>query len=138
MLKFVRAGAAADDIAAVLARRFLFEGPTVITHVPTAATRIRQRGYDQAALIARSLSQATGIPYSSLLIRQNSARQVGRTREQRRQQVAEAFKTTNRRLNTHVLLVDDVLTTGATCEAAARLLRQSGAHRVSAVVFAAA
>jgi predicted amidophosphoribosyltransferase len=101
---------------------------------------VRQRGYDQALLIAKSLSQRLGRPYVPLLARMGDQRQVGHSRITRLNQMEGAFRPLNTMIlkNRHVLLVDDVLTTGATCEAAARILRSNGAKRVSAAVFAVA
>lgn len=139
-LKFARAQAAARDIAAALAPLPPLESCQIITYVSTAPARIRLRGYDQARLIARELSRLTGLPCAALLARASSVRQVGNNRATRLQQMQHAFGVTHvgRLQNKHVLLVDDVITTGATCEAAARALRAAGAKAVSAVVFAAA
>lgn len=140
-LKYERAQAAAEDVAVAIAGRMPFEGDNyIITHVPTVAARVRARGYDQAALIAREFSGITGIPYTPLLARMGEGRQVGQTRAMRQQQMQRAFYAVQVPMvqKRHILLVDDVLTTGATCEAAARTLCQAGAKRVSAVVFAAA
>ncbi len=137
-LKFERKRAAAQDMAAILAVCIPL-GVTLVSYIPTAPSRVRQRGYDQAALIARALARELGLPYSPLLARLGNGRQVGQTRAQRRQQMRGAFRPTRPGLlNQHVLLIDDVLTTGATCEAAAQSLRAAGAKRVSAAVFAAA
>lgn len=139
-LKFARAQAAAEDIAAALAARISVRQETVVTHVPTAPQRVRQRGYDQAALIAKSLARQLGLPYLPLLVRSGTQRQLGQHRDVRKQQMTDAFRVaTNPMLaGKHILLVDDVLTTGATCESAARVLRHAGAKRVSAAVFAVA
>lgn len=138
-LKFARARAAANDIARTLAARYTLPDDIVITHIPTVPARVRMRGYDQAALIARALAAYTGLPYASLLVRQGMDRQVGHGRRVRQQQMQDAFRPRKPQLlKRHVLLVDDVLTTGATCEAAARILRAAGVRRVSAMVFAAA
>lgn len=139
-LKFARAQAAAEDVAHALAIRYSFQGDILITHVPTATQRIRQRGYDQAALIAKALARQLGQPYLPLLARVGAQRQLGQHRNVRKLQMSEAFRPLNGKQhdNKHILLVDDVLTTGATCEAAARTIRQSGAKRVSAIVFAVA
>ncbi|HSW66010.1 MAG TPA: phosphoribosyltransferase family protein [Bacillota bacterium] len=138
-LKFGRKRMAARDIALALAARFSKIDATLVSHIPTAPSRVRQRGYDQAALIARALARELGLPYAPLLMRLSNDRQVGRTRIQRRQQMRGAFRVTRPELlNQHVLLIDDVLTTGATCEAAAQTLQKAGAKRVSAAVFAAA
>jgi ComF family protein len=136
-LKFERARAAAIDIAYTIVLGAAVPEDVVICHVPTADARVRERGYDQAALIARQLSRLTGRPYAPLLLRTGQQRQVGKQRTTRREQMKDAFRTIAMPVPPpHVLLVDDVLTTGATCEAAARTLRHAGVKRVSAVVFA--
>lgn len=138
-LKFARAKAAAKTIAEALAGKLPAE-EILITHVPTAPSRIRERGYDQAALIARAVAKQTGLPNTPLLARANDWRQVGQQRQARLRHMKDAFRVRGAPLlqNKHVLIIDDVLTTGATCEAAARTLRQAGAKRVSAAVFAVA
>ncbi|HSX29899.1 MAG TPA: phosphoribosyltransferase family protein [Candidatus Saccharimonadales bacterium] len=139
-LKFERADAAAIDVARAMALRGLVSNDVVITHIPTVPARVRLRGYDQAALIARELARVTGAAYTPLLARTGGGRQVGQTRAVRRAQMQQAFRPLRPHVvqNKHVLLIDDVLTTGATCEAAARVLREAGAKRVSALVFAVA
>lgn len=139
-LKFERAQAAARDIALAVATSLPSGLEVIITHIPTAPSRVRLRGYDQAALIARELSRLTALPYAPLLARKNDTRQVGQKRASRQAQMQDAFRAlhTPALQGRHIMLVDDVLTTGATCEAAARVLKATGARRVSAVVFAVA
>jgi ComF family protein len=139
-LKFERAQAAARDIAAAMAGMLPADSCEIITYVPTASSRVRLRGYDQAQLIAKELARLQSVPCASLLVRAASARQVGQGRAVRLEQMQHAFRAvhTNRFQKQRVLLVDDVITTGATCEAAAQALRQAGASTVSAAVFAAA
>lgn len=136
-IKFDRAGAAAKILASVMAAH-LPPQPigTVITHAPTAASRIRQRGYDQAQLIARQLAILCDVPYRPLLGRSGRTRQVGANRQQRQAQLKSAFTVRSTALPNHVLLVDDVLTTGATIEAAARQLKTAGVQTVNAALFA--
>lgn len=112
----------------------------IITHVPTAHARVRMRGFDQAQLLARQIAAIRKATYTPLLLRMSNKRQVGRRREERKKQMAEAFVATNlgKLQNKHILLVDDVITTGSTLEAAAATLKTAGVSRVSAVVFAAA
>ena len=140
LLKFERAKAAAELMATILAAHYGLEKDVIITHVPTVGQRVRQRGYDQAALIARNLSRFTGLPYAPLLSRLGHQRQLGQSRAIRKEQMEQAFRPLKTQITQgkHVLLIDDVLTTGATCEAAARVLRRAGAKRVSAAVFAVA
>ncbi|HET7060363.1 MAG TPA: phosphoribosyltransferase family protein [Candidatus Saccharimonadales bacterium] len=137
-LKFQGAQAA----AAIMARQMApLIGPdrqeAIIVPVPTAARRARQRGYDQAKLIAHQLVKRTGLQYHDCLCRHGQAHQVGASREQRLVQLQTAFQVKKRLApGSHLILVDDVLTTGATLEAAAGTLKTAGANRIDAVVFA--
>lgn len=112
----------------------------LLVPAPTASRRVRQRGYDQAVLFARELSKTTGLTTSRLLARQGQAHQVGAGRADRLRHLRNAFRSTRPEAvkGKHVILVDDVLTTGATLEMAAKELRRAGAQRVDALVFAQA
>lgn len=138
-LKFERAQGAAQVIAALMAETLPhFESQTVITFVSTATSRRRQRGYDQAELIARELSKITGLTFSEYLRRYGQSRQVGSSRKTRQKQLSEAFgpQKLDEIQGKEVLLVDDIVTTGATLEAAAEVLRKSGAKKIYATTFA--
>lgn len=113
---------------------------SVIVPVPTASARVRQRGYDQATLLAKELSRLSGLPRRRLLSRQGQAHQVGANRQQRLAQLENAFcvNSASGVSAIRLILVDDVLTTGATLEAAARSLQRAGARHVEAVVYAQA
>lgn len=139
-LKFQGAQAAAEDMATLLARRFTFDKDTLFVPVPTATSRVRQRGYDQAQLLARELGRTMGVPYLSCLRRLGQHHQVGSGRQARLTQLRHAYRCIRPELvrNVHVVLVDDVLTSGATLEAAAKVIKAGGAKRVSALVFAQA
>lgn len=138
-LKFERSKAASDVIADWLdAQLPLIDPGVVVVNVPTANSRVRMRGYDQSKLIARGFAAKRGLVYCEGLLRLGSARQVGAMRKERLQQLERAFcsKNIEKFQGKPVLLVDDVLTTGATIEAAARTLRQAGAKSIEAAVFA--
>lgn len=141
-LKFERTQAAAKDIARAMAARLAFVDveQLIVTYVPTANACVRMRGYDQAQLIARELARELGVPYAALLARVGSARQLGASRELRHAQLGNAFRPLKpyATRKASVLLVDDVITTGSTLEAAAATLKTAGAKIVHAAVFARA
>jgi len=113
---------------------------TVIVHIPAATTHIRQRGFDQSALIARELAALLKLPHFHALARSGQQRQVGSSQQTRRLQMKDAFRVVSSEAieNADVLLVDDVLTTGSTLESAGLALKRGGAKTVSAAVFAQA
>jgi ComF family protein len=112
-----------------------------IVPMPLHWVRRWQRGFNQADLLARGLSRPLGVPVIRALARARAtAPQAGLTRAQRRANVAGSFRVRDRAAvaGRHVLLVDDVMTTGATLSAAAAVLKRAGAHRVTAVTVARA
>lgn len=111
---------------------------TVVCPVPTAPGRVRRRGYDQSDIIARRLAKRLKSSHKPLLGRLTGTRQVGSTKRQRRVNMKSAFyiKNSLHVKNNKVMLIDDVLTTGATLEAAAKILLDNGAQRVCAATFA--
>jgi ComF family protein len=139
-LKFVGAQSAAQDMAAAMAPLVDANSGPIVVHVPTATSRVRARGYDQARLLARELAAHTKLHHACWLVRLDQKRQVGASRKERLEQLAGAFRLSRFAdvAGAHILLVDDVLTTGATLEAAAAVLKQAGAKRVDAIVFARA
>lgn len=137
-LKFSRTKPAAHLIALYLHETVPTLSPnTVITFVPTATSRVRQRGYDQAQLIAKTFAKYRGLPCRALLVRHGQSRQVGSDRKHRLEQAVKNYQSKQEIENgTEVLLIDDILTTGATLEASAKVLQQAGAKTVNAAVFA--
>jgi ComF family protein len=106
----------------------------VLVPVPLHPRRMRERGFNQAALIARELGRRTGRPCGdrALVRREDTVPQAGLTAAARRRNVARAFAVRRRGLvaGRIVALVDDVFTTGATAYACARVLREAGAREV--------
>ena len=104
---------------------------TVIAHIPRARRKIRLLGFDQAGLLARKLSRLTGIPYLPLLQRaRDGGEQKKLTQRARQENLKNAFSVKESPRGLVVILVDDVVTTGAGMAEATRLLRRNGALRV--------
>ena len=135
--KFAGARAAAAPLGhAIAAQLPLLTPETLIVPIPTTPTRIRQRGYDHALLLAKAVGQEIQLPIAPLLSREHDARQVGATRSQRFAQAATAFYASKLPYPRPILLIDDVVTTGATLDAAAKVLISAGATSVNAAVIA--
>ena len=114
----------------------------VVVPVPLHAARLRERGYNQAALLARAMARQVGLPVGEQsLIRQHATvPQVELSAEQRRENVSDAFHCSGDGVaGKRVLLIDDVCTTGATLEACAIALYDEGqARSVHALTLARA
>lgn len=118
----------------------LLEAADRIVPMPLSAQRLQERGYNQALELARHLCPPDKLDLRSLQRLPSPFHQVGATQLQRQLQAAHSFWLRPEALpalrGQRVLLIDDVMTTGATLHAAARTLRQAGAASVSALVLA--
>jgi len=135
-LKFGSRLGLADDAAAMIAGRApagLLVG--TIVPVPAAPLRRRKRGFDTAEAIATRLAKRCGLPLAPCLVRAESRRQVGRRRAERLADPPRVSAVSH--VPDEAVLVDDVMTTGATLGACAEALRSGGATRVVAVTLAA-
>src|SRR5690606_1874466 len=119
-----------------------FSEAAVIIPVPLHRIKMRRRGYNQSASFASGLSQSMrkAVTADVLVRTKASESQTRMNRHERYENVRDAFKVQNQEAisGRHVLLVDDVLTTGATIEACAEALLNEGADKVSAVTIAKA
>ncbi len=113
-----------------------------IIPLPLHPTKEKKRGYNQSALLTQGISDATGLPVLNDVVQRlrPSASQTRKSREERWHNVAGIFavKDTAAIAGRHVLLVDDVLTTGATLEACGQTLLEAGAEKLSLAVLAVA
>ncbi len=129
-------------LAELLAQRVLQSVPNigtvcdVVTWAPTSTARVRRRGHDQAELLARRLAKVLDVPCRRLLIKTSSNVQTGASREERLR--GSVFSARKLGVNSHVMVVDDVVTTGTTLRCAANALRKAGAHQVTCVAVASA
>jgi len=141
-LKYHNLRAIAPTLSAYLAARLRDEDfePELIVPVPLHPKRLRRRGYNQSALLARELGVLRGIGVSerSLTRTRDSDSQVRtRTAEARKDNVAGAFACTDAAVSgKRILVVDDVCTTGATLEACASALRDAGSTEVRGLTVA--
>ncbi len=114
----------------------------LIVPVPLHPTRQRERGFNQASLLARGLSQNTGVPLAdrSLVRIKNTPHQARLSREIRHQNLIGAFKIRDKSSTIFqgktVLLVDDVYTTGNTVDQCTRVLLEGGAEKVYVITLA--
>lgn len=114
----------------------------LVTWVPPAPKRYRQRGFHPAELIAKSVAKDLRVPYQPLLGRLGNQRQVGHNRQDRLEQIRGSFylrkatKSIFGLVGMRILVVDDVLTTGATLSECAAVLKSAGAKQVWGAVVA--
>lgn len=133
----------ADPLGAAVARRWreVGVGADLVVHVPVHADRLRVRGYDQAELVAIAAARHLRLVHRPALARRRAtAAQFDLDRRDRARNVAEAFAVRPDHVaairDRWILLVDDVVTTGATLAACAQALEAAGAAAVSAVTVA--
>lgn len=132
----------ADVLSQYLQHRFDEDlpRPDALLPVPLAAKRLRQRGFNQAAMLARWLSRQLDLPCEENVVRriQDTSAQQDLDAKARKRNLRNAFAlTTDAHVKgRHLALVDDVLTTGATAQALARLLMNAGAARVDVYCLA--
>jgi predicted amidophosphoribosyltransferase len=108
---------------------------TVVTWAPASAARRRGSGFDHGELLARAVARCLGAPAERLLVREPGPPQTGRSRSDR--SPGPTLRSGEGAHGRAVLLVDDVVTTGATLNAAGLALRRAGAASVVAITAAA-
>jgi len=134
-LKFRRRLETAALLAGLIAARVQRNGdtlPELLIPVPLHPQRLRERGYNQALLLARPLSHRLNLPLENTACRRirHQPTQLGLSRAQRKRNLRSAFTVTGLAAVKHVAIVDDVLTTGSTANALASALTAAGVPRV--------
>jgi ComF family protein len=140
-LKFNGKAPLARPLGALIVERCaagLPAGVTALVPVPLARARERERGYNQASLLAERIADGCGVPvHPRWLARlRDTPAQSDLTAAERRANVRHAFGASTAVRGAHVVLVDDVLTTGATVAECSRVLRAAGAAAVGVLTVA--
>lgn len=109
----------------------------IFSPIPLHQRKLRMRDYNQAELLARDLAERFSLPVKTLLKRKKeTAPQVGKTRKERRINLQRAFEVSCEIDGNTIFLVDDIVTSGATLNEAAKTLKKSGAEKVWGLAFA--
>lgn len=139
-LKYAHRLASADFLGRALAALHVTRPPDMILPVPLSAARLAQRGFNQAVEIARPLARALGAPLEIEHVRRrhDTAPQASLPWKERATNIRHAFECDIDVAGKNVLLVDDVMTTGATLDELARTLRAHGAAHIANRVVARA
>lgn len=127
----------ASLFANAIARQMPDVGDILLTYVPVSGGRMRERGYNQAELLARGVASMLNQPLHRTLLRVRSAEQIGQGRTQRYEAVTDNFVALGSRVSgRNVVIIDDVVTSGATLNECARVLKQASAKAVWGLALA--
>ncbi len=136
-LKYQSDRSAARFLAGAMAENVDTSKFDMVTYVPSDGASLRQRGYNQAQLLAREIAKLTGLDYGETLLRTKHSPQTKLTRRERFEMIRNNFVVLPVPIESkRLLVIDDVLTTGATMSECARVLKSAGARSVWGAVAA--
>jgi len=138
LFKYQRALTLAKYFAAAIAPIIKNDNYSYITGIPLNPIKEKERGYNQSALIAEEIGGQMNIPVDNVLIRRikNTPSQTKLNREQRIANMQNAFECTKKLEGKHIIIVDDIITTGSTLNACAQVLKNKGVKKITAVALA--
>lgn len=114
-----------------------YPSTTIVVNVPTSPSRVRQRGFDHTQQLAKQVARQKKLTYQNVLAKTDNTRQVGSTKKQREEQAKHAYRIKKHTFSKkNILLIDDVVTTGATISELTKLLKKAGAKSVDVAAFA--
>ncbi|XZG71913.1 ComF family protein [Chitinibacteraceae bacterium HSL-7] len=122
-------------LAALARQELSLPATAILVPVPSSPSRLKERGFNPAGEVARGMANGQRIRHW-LQCPDDHAHQSSLTRKQRLKALRHAFRADRRCEGQHIVLVDDVLTTGATARACARALIKAGAARVDVAILA--
>lgn len=133
--EFKRSGA--KDIAFFLDNAVPYIEEYVVSYVPTTGIHIRERGFDHTKNISKAFARMRSLPHAETMVRVSSVTQKGANKHIRKKQLIGAFRALPQRVSgKKILLIDDVITTGATIEECAKQLYKAGACMVDVIAVA--
>lgn len=144
-IKYQRRKETATEVGRLLGHELMstgrFEGVDVIVPVPLHRQKLRRRGFNQSEWFGKGLSAILQVPQEKLIIRtKKTETQTRKTRYKRWENVKDVFTVADKKSlqGLHVLLIDDVITTGSTLEACAQVLLAHGCGKISIATIAVA
>ncbi|NLA43330.1 ComF family protein [Candidatus Saccharibacteria bacterium] len=117
--------------------QYKFDNDLVVVPIPTSSSHVRQRGFDHTKILAKKFAKIRKLNYSTTLGRNHNHQQIGSSRKARSIQAKTAFYYKSKLpLDSQIMLLDDVVTTGSTVLAAVDCLQQAGHQNISILAVA--
>lgn len=127
------------DILAAQCQNINLTNDVIITNIPLNKNKKKQRGFDQTEILAKKLAKKLNYQYQPILIRYKKTKtQAKLSKIEREKNLANAFSPikSDLKINSPILLIDDITTTGSTLNSAAKVIKQIGAKKVICLVLA--